>query len=225
MEQLLKDEVDSLLKSRQAGNKLIGPFPQVELPFFDVADATFDVVDSKQGGGPVVKAQTGTATYVNVNGYTLRLVRYDDYLSGYDASKYSRGIGRCDYLVFDVDGRCDYFLLNELCEGSLQNKKAAGIHELARTVQFLSGSDRLKEEIATYRNKLCYLSVKERPIKSPGGMADAFNNAIRIIPPIYTLTDKRISNAGFSAYVSCRIMLDNKPIVAQPLPKRGKLMA
>lgn len=50
MEQLLKDEVDSLLKSRQAGNKLIGPFPQVELPFFDVADATFDVVDSKQGG-------------------------------------------------------------------------------------------------------------------------------------------------------------------------------
>ena len=41
-------------------------------------------------------------------------------------------------------------------------------------------------------------------------MADAFNNAVRIIPPIYTLIDKRIANVGFEAYVSCRIELDGK---------------
>ena len=220
MDQLLKNEVDGLLKNLQVRNKSIGPFPQVDLPFLDVSDVAFDVIDPKQGGLPVVKAQTGTVTYVNTNGYILRIVEYDEYMSAYDASKYSRGIGRCDFLVFDIDGRSDYFLLNELCEGSLQNKKTAGTHELARTVQFLSGSARLKNEIATYQNRLCYLSVKEHPVKSPEGMADAFNNAIRIIPPIYTLTDRRISNAGFEAYVSSRIVLDGNPVIGQPLPKR-----
>ena len=131
-------------------------------------------------------------------------------MSSYDSSKYSRGIGRCDYLAFDMDGRSDYFLLNELCEGKLQNKKAAGTHELARTLQFLLGSARLNTEIASRKHRICYLSVKERPVKSPAGMADAFNNAARIIPPVYTLTDKRIVNAGFEAYVSRRIVLDGK---------------
>lgn len=211
MDQLLKNEVDGLLKSHQARNRAIGPFPEVGLKCFDVASGLFDLVDCKSGALPVVKANAGTVTYVNTNGYTLRFVRYDEYLSAYDASKYSRGVGRCDYLVFDIDGRSDYFLLNELCEGKLQNKKAAGTHELARTLQFLQGSARLKTEMASRKHRICYLSVKERPVKSPGGMADAFNNAVRIIPPIYTLTDKRISNAGFKAYVSCRIVLDGRP--------------
>lgn len=210
MDQLLKNEVDGLLKKRQAHNKSIGSFPIVSLQCFDVDDGLFDLVDSKAGANPVVKAHTGTVTYVNTNGYTLRFIKYDEYLSAYDASKYSRGIGRCDYLAFDTDGRLDYFLLNELCEGKLQNKKAAGIHELARTLQFLLGSALLKKEIALRKYRICYLSVKERLVKSPVGMADAFNNAVKIIPPIYTLTDKRISNAGFNAYVSCRIELDGK---------------
>ena len=76
-------------------------------------DALFDLVDAKTGAIPVVRAHTGTVTYINTNEYTLRFVRYDEYLSSYDASKYSRGIGRCDYLAFDIDGRKDYFLLNE----------------------------------------------------------------------------------------------------------------
>lgn len=212
MDQLLKDEVDALLKSRQARNKSIGPFPTVSMQCFDIADGLFDLVDVKTGAGPAVKAQTGTVTYVNTNGYTLRFVRYDEYLTAYDPSKYSRGIGRCDYLAFDIDGRSDYFLLNELCEGKLQNKKSDGTHELARTLQFLMGSARLKQAIASHKHLICYLSVKERPVVSPGGMADAFNNAVSIIPPIYTLSDKRITNAGFEAYVTCKIVLDGKPV-------------
>ena len=220
MEQLLKNEVDGLLKNRQVRNQTIGPFPEVGLNCFDVADGVFDLVDSQSGASPLVEAHTGTVTYINVNGYTLRFVRYDEYLSAFDDSKYSRGIGRCDYLAFDIDGRSDYFLLNELCEGSLQNKKQAGTNELARTLQFLNGSALLKNAMAAYRNKHCYLSVKEHVIKSPVGMADAFNNAVSVIPPVYTLTDKRLSSAGFEAYVTCKIMLDNNPVVAQPLPKR-----
>ena len=222
MVQLLKSEVDGLLKGRQARNQAIGPFPEVGLQFFDVADSSFDLVDCKTGAAPLVDAHKGTVTYVNTNGYTLRFVRYDEYLSAYDESKYSRGLGRCDYLAFDVDGRSDYFLLNELCEGKLQNKKQAGTNELARTLQFLTGSPRLKNEMATYKQRLCFLSVKEQPVLSPKGMADAFNNAVRIIPPVYTLTDGRITKAGFQAYVSCRIVLDNKPIVGQALPKRER---
>lgn len=222
MVQLLKSEVDGLLMGRQARNQSIGPFPEVDMLYFDVADATFDLVDCKTGAAPFVNAHQGIVTYVNTNGYTLRFVRYDEYLSAYDESKYSRGIGRCDYLAFDIDGRSDYFLLNELCAGKLQNKKQAGTNELARTLQFLSGSTRLKEGMASYKQRLCYLSVKEQPVQSPAGMADAFNNAVRIIPPIYTLTDGRISNAGFQAYVSCRIVLDNRPIVGQTMPKRER---
>lgn len=218
--QLLKSEVDGLLKGRQARNQAIGPFPEVGLQFFDVADSSFDLVDCKTGAAPLVDAHKGTVTYVNTNGYTLRFVRYDEYLSAYDESKYSRGLGRCDYLAFDVDGRSDYFLLNELCEGKLQNKKQAGTNEIARTLQFLSGSTRLKNEMASYKQRICYLSVKEQPVLSPGGMSDAFNNAVRIIPPVYTLTDGRITKAGFQAYVSCRIVLDNKPIVGQTMPNR-----
>lgn len=222
MVQLLKSEVDGLLKGRQARNQAIGPFPEVGLQFFDVADSSFDLVDCKTGAAPLVDAHKGTVTYVNTNGYTLRFVRYDEYLTAYDDSKYSRGIGRCDYLAFDVDGQSDYFLLNELCEGKLQNKKQAGTNELARTLQFLTGSTRLKNEMASYKQRLCFLSVKEQPVLSPKGMADAFNNAVRIIPPVYTLTDGRITKAGFQAYVSCRIVLDNKPIVGQALPKRER---
>lgn len=218
MVQLLKSEVDGLLKGRQARNQAIGPFPEIDLQYFDVAYPTFDLVDCKTGASPLVNAHNGTVTYVNSNGYTLRFVRYDEYLSAYDESKYSRGIGRCDYLAFDIDGRSDYFLLNELCEGKLQNKKQAGTHELARTLQFLLGSIRLKNEMASYKQRLCFLSVKEQLILSPAGMADAFNNAVRIIPPVYTLTDKRISNAGFQAYVTCRIVLDGNPIVGQAMP-------
>ena len=203
--QLLKSEVDGLLKGRQARNQAIGPFPEIDLQYFDVAYPTFDLVDCKTGASPLVNAHNGTVTYVNSNGYTLRFVRYDEYLSAYDESKYSRGIG-------------DYCLLNELCEGKLQNKKQAGTHELAWTLQFLLGSIRLKNEMASYKQRLCFLSVKEQLILSPAGMADAFNNAVRIIPPVYTLTDKRISNAGFQAYVTCRIVLDGNPIVGQAMP-------
>lgn len=218
MVQLLKSEVDGLLKGRQARNQAIGPFPEIDLQYFDVAYPTFDLVDCKTGASPFVNAHNGTVTYVNSNGYTLRFVRYDEYLSAYDESKYSRGIGRCDYLAFDIDGRSDYFLLNELSEGKLQNKKQAGTHELARTLQFLLGSSNLKKGMASYKQRLCFLSVKEQLILSPEGMADAFNNAVRIIPPVYTLTDKRISNAGFQAYVTCRIVLDGNPIVGQAMP-------
>jgi len=222
MEQLLKSEVDDLLKGRQARNQMIGPFPNVVMQHFDVSDATFGLVDCKTEASPLVNAQQGIVTYVNTNGYTLRFIRYDEYLSAYNDSKYSRGIGRCDYLAFDVDGRSDYFLLNELCVGKLQNKKQVGTNELARTLQFLSGSPRLKNGMASYKQQLCFLSVKEQLVLSPIGMADAFNNAVRIIPPIYTLTDGRITNAGFQAYVSCRIVLDGKPIVGQTMPKRGR---
>lgn len=220
MEQLLKSEVDGLLKGRQARNRTIGPFPNVVMQYFDVSDAAFDLVDCKAGASPLVNVHQGIVSYVNTNGYTLRFIRYDEYLSSYNESKYSRGIGRCDYLAFDVDGQFDYFLLNELCEGKLQNKKQDGTNELARTLQFLSGSSRLKNGMASYKQRLCILSIKEQLIQSPEGMADAFNNAVRIIPPIYTLTDRRISNAGFQAYVSCRIVLDGKPIVGQTMPKR-----
>ena len=222
MEQLLKSEVDGLLKGRQVRNQTIGPFPNVDMLSFDVADAVFDLVDCKTGASPHVDAHQGIVTYVNTNGYTLRFIRYDEYLSAYNESKYSRGIGRCDYLAFDVDGRYDYFLLNELCVGKLQNKKQDGTNELARTLQFLSGASRLKDGMASYKQRLCFLSVKEQLVQSPGGMADAFNNAVRIIPPTYTLTDGRISNAGFQAYVSCRIELDGKPIVGQTMPKRER---
>ena len=222
MVQLLKAEVDGLLKGRQARNQVIGPFPEVDMQYFDVADPSFDLVDCKTGASPLVNAHKGTVTYVNTNGYTLRFVRYDEYLSAYDESKYSRGIGRCDYLAFDIDGRSDYFLLNELCEGKLQNKKQAGTNELSRTLQFLSGSTRLKNEMTSYKQRLCFLSVKEQLVLSPEGMADAFNNALRIIPPVYTLADGRITKAGFQAFVSCRIVLDNKPIVGQAMPKRER---
>lgn len=220
MEQLLKSEVDSLLKGRQARNQMIGPFPNVVMQHFDVSNAAFGLVDCKTEASPLVNAHQGIVTYVNTNGYTLRFIRYDEYLSAYNESKYSRGIGRCDYLAFDIDGRFDYFLLNELCEGKLQNKKQDGTNELARTLQFLSGSPRLIDGMASYKQRLCFLSVKEQLIQSPGGMANAFNNAVRIIPPIYTLTDRRISNAGFQAYVSCRIVLDGQPIVGQTMPRR-----
>ena len=222
MVQLLKSEVDGLLKGRQVRNQTIGPFPEIDLQYFDVAYPTFDLVDCKTGSSPLVNAGNGTVTYVNTNEYTLRFFRYDEYLSAYDESKYSRGIGRCDYLAFDIDGRSDYCLLNELCEGKLQNKKQTGTNELARTLQFLSGSTRLKNELASYKNRLCYLSVKEQLVVSPVGMADAFNNAVSIIPSIYTLADRRISNAGFQAYVSCMIVLDGKPIEAQMMPKRER---
>ena len=50
MEQLLKSEVDDLLKGRQARNQMIGPFPNVVMQHFDVSDATFDLVDCKTEG-------------------------------------------------------------------------------------------------------------------------------------------------------------------------------
>ena len=62
MDQLLKNEVDGLLKSRQARNRAIGPFTEVGLKCFDVTSGLFDLVDCKSGAMPVVKANTGTVT-------------------------------------------------------------------------------------------------------------------------------------------------------------------
>ena len=220
MEGLLKSEIDKLLQARQARNKSIGAFPQVSIKGFSVQDPTFDLVDAKKFDTPVVPKGSGTVTYVNSNGYDLHFVDYDFYLSAFDSSRYSRNLGRCDYVAFDVDGRCDYFILDELCEGALQNKKQEGINQLAVTLQFLRGSTSLTTAMDSYKNRVCYLSVKERLIASPQGMADAFNNPLQIIPPIYTLNDRRIGNCGFDAYAACRIVLDGNTVNAQPLPKR-----
>lgn len=72
MVQLLKSEVDGLLKGRQVRNQTIGPFPEIDLQYFDVAYPTFDLVDCKTGSSPLVNAGNGTVTYVNTNEYTLR---------------------------------------------------------------------------------------------------------------------------------------------------------
>jgi len=56
MVQLLKSEVDGLLKGRQARNQAIGPFPKIDLQYFDVAYPTFDLVDCKTGASPLVNA-------------------------------------------------------------------------------------------------------------------------------------------------------------------------
>ncbi|MBO4806785.1 MAG: hypothetical protein J5554_12175 [Paludibacteraceae bacterium] len=215
MENLLKTEFVSVI------NKIrVGTAPQwnksPEVRHEDISDGQFDVVDSKEDSTTIRRPfQEGTASYINPKPYDLRFIAFDDYLHQFT---YDDGKGNthksmlpphtkmADLLVYSLVDK-DYFLVQELCVGSVANKRAIAKIQLSNTLNLLYQSPDAKEFIDSFKNKICYLSANDGRVATPNQVAEGFMNSYNIIPDPAPFTFGKIKTCGFSAYETSIVKL------------------
>ena len=176
----------------------------------DISERQFDVVDPKEDPVSIKRDfEQGTASYINGRSYVLRFVSFDDYLHQF---VYDDGMGNtkksmlkphtkmADLLVYDRSGDSVYFLVQELCVGSIANKRAKAKIQLSSTLNLLYKSNEIKDFISSFENKICYLSADDGRIATPNRVAEGFMESYDIIPDPSPFTFGKIKTCGFTAY-------------------------
>ena len=105
-----------------------------------------------------------------------------------------------DLLVYDRSGDHVYFLVQELCVGSIANKRAKAKIQLSSTLNLLYKSVEIKNFISSFDNKICYLSADDGRIATPNQVAEGFMKSYDIIPDPSPFTFGKIKTCGFAAY-------------------------
>ena len=209
MEDLLRNQFVSVINAERIGTA--PPWTaEPDVRYEDISDRQFDVVDSKDDPTTIKREfGQGTASYINGNGYTLRFISFDDYLHQfvYDDGKgntqksmFKQHTKMADLLVYDKTGDSVYFLVHELCVGSIANKRAKAKIQLSSTLNILYKSDEIKDFINSFANKICYLSANDGRTATPNQVADGFMNSYDIIPNPSPFTFGKIKTCGFTAY-------------------------
>ena len=209
MEDLLRNQFVSVINAERIGTAppwTAEPIVRYE----DISDCQFDVVDSKDDPTTIKREfRQGTASYINGKGYTLRFVSFDDYLHQFvyddgqgntQKSMFKQHKKMADLLVCDKTGDSVYFLVHELCVGSIANKRAKAKIQLSSTLNMLYKSNEVKDFINSFDNKICYLSANDGRIATPKQVAEGFMNSYDIIPDPSPFTFGKIKTYGFTAY-------------------------
>ena len=179
----------------------------------DTSEKVFAIVDTKNVGDPIVRPKnTGTATYYNgdeTNQYTLRFIKNEEFFNQFRVQDengrikdWAKGISRPDYIVYDTSDEKVYFIIHELSEGSIQNKKAKAMKQLLNMVRMLHEAPQSQQYCESFQNRLCYVSANGCVTETPLNMAAAFMEAYNNLPDPLPLNNKAIEKRGFKAYQS-----------------------
>lgn len=210
MENLLKTEWVSILNKKRPGN-----LPEwVDVPDVlseDTMEKVFDIVDTKYLGDPIVRPHgTGHATYYNGDDghtYELRFIKYEEFVNQFEKTdeesgkkfQWNRNMSRPDYIAYDLTEQKAYFVIHELSEGSIANKKSDAMRQLLNTVLLFTSSSALKDFYSSFEKRLCVVSANGCVTESPLNMAQGFMEAYINLPDPLPLNNKSITSRGFDA--------------------------
>lgn len=220
MDKLLKQEIIGIINQIQRGDAPECLSDEGEVPFKDVSDYRFDIVDTKTNRSIIVKPNSGTAHYINGdanNTYELRIVCYDDYLhrftfddgQGHTAvNRLKSGDKMADFLIFDKSNQHVYFIVHELSDQLAKNKIRTARKQLSDTLNQLYKSAAIAQLIDGFQHKICYLSVKDnRRLVGTQNMADGFNRIYQVLPEPLKFNFGQIGTHHFEAYETSIIEL------------------
>lgn len=219
LEELLKGDFVSVVNSRRSG---IAPewTDEPRVRYEDINDYQFDVVDPKgEHDGLKRPFKSGTASYTNgipENTYDLRFVCYEDYLNqfvfddgqGNKTRSMLMNLQRADLLVYDRSEGKKYFIVHELCKGSLTNKRSESRKQLGATLNFLCKSSTIKDYINSFENKICIVSAQEEKVSTPQQIAEGFMNVYEIVQEASPFTYQPIKKWGFVAFETRDVVLE-----------------
>lgn len=219
MEELLKGELLTIINSKR--NKTLPEWDKpVEVYVEDTDEKIFDVIDTKATSGSMFVAQgEGQTTYFNGSEdslHHLRFISYERFLNQFrvpvDAKNgifkdWAKGLARPDYMCY-TKGEDKYFILHELSEGNVENKRKKARGQLVNCLLMMKHSQMLMTYLKKFEHRLCILSAQGCVECSPMGMADGFNEIYNNIPdpvPMKCVTFERL---GFEAYETKAVKLD-----------------
>lgn len=213
MEALMKTEWLDVINKKRNGSYLEWTKDPIVLTE-DTKEKLFDIVDTKEADGLVVRpAHTGTATYFNGDDskvYELRFVKNEEFFnqfreydeSGKITKDWAKGLSRPDYIVYDKSDDKGYFIIHELSEGNIINKKPKAMNQLMNMVKFIDNLPNSKAFCNSFSNRLCYVSASGCVASSPFDMAKGFMDAYSNLPDPIPLPNSSIEKRGFKAYQS-----------------------
>lgn len=211
MEELMKTEWLAIINSKRNGT-----YPEwIDEPVVlteDTCEKIFDIVDTKDVGDPIVRPESeGVSTYYNggeSNQYRLRFIKNEDFFNQFKVEEngkikdWAQGMSRPDYIVYDTSEEKAYFIIHELSEGSIQNKRSKAMKQLLNMVKMLHDAIGSRKYCESFQNRLCYVSASGCVTETPFNMAAGFMEAYKNLPDPQPLNNKSIENRGFKAYQS-----------------------
>ncbi len=212
MEELMKTEWLAIINRKRNSS-----YPEwISVPVViteDTNDKVFDIVDTKDAGDPIVRSMnTGTATYYNgdeTNRYSLRFIKNEEFFNQFQISDanglikdWAKNMSRPDYIVYDISDKKAYFIIHELSEGSIRNKKSKAMKQLLNMVRMLHEAPRSWQFCESFQNRFCFVSANGCVTESPFNMAAGFMEAYKNLPEPLPLNNKSIEKNGFKAFQS-----------------------
>lgn len=175
----------------------------------DSSDAIFDIIDCKQGETIIQQQGNGTAHYFNSQQdpiRNMRFIAYENFIN-HLPNDYNNGWSRADYIAYDTSGGKSYFIIHELSEGKLNNKRSKGLIQLQNTLMRLRECKSIEKFMDSFQNRWCILSATEGAQQAPLDMTAGFNNIYREIPDPKPLKATIITNRGFTAWETINVKL------------------
>lgn len=211
MEQLLQSadflQVVNLHRRNKGVTPALSNLPTVYTE--DSSDTIFDIIDCKQGGTIIQQQGNGTAHYLNSQQNPIRNMRfiaYENFINSLPRD-YNNEWSRSDYIAYDTSSVKSYFIIHELSEGKLQNKKSKGLIQLQNTLMRLRECESIKQFMDSFQNRWCILSASEGAQQAPLDMTAGFNNIYRAIPDPEPLNATLITKRGFKAWRTLNVKL------------------
>ncbi|MBD5326420.1 MAG: hypothetical protein HDS04_07070 [Bacteroides sp.] len=208
---LLQNDVVDAINAQRSG-KLEYAFPnQAVVPFEDINDTTFDIIDVKGIGGSAKRPTgNGDATYINrsginMSGLTLRFIRYEEYLNQFRIAEgdWAQGMSRPDFIVYtpEESGDHSYFIVHELSTGHIGSKRHKAVTQILNTLRFFFTIPSVKEYIAGFANRVGYISAKGCiELQTPLDMGAAFMMPYQILPDPVPVANQSIARMGFQLF-------------------------
>lgn len=212
MEGLMKTEWLDIINSKR--NRTYPAWTTVPVVLTeDTSEQVFDIVDAKNEDDPIVRpANTGTATYYNgddTRQYTIRFIKNEEFFNQFrvtdekgETKDWAKAISRPDYIAYDLSDERAFFIIHELSEGSIQNKKSKSMTQLLNMVRMLHEAPVSRQWCQAFQKRLCYVSASGCVTASPLNIANGFMEAYKNLPDPIPLPNKSIENRGFTAYQS-----------------------
>lgn len=184
----------------------------------DTFEKVFDIVDTKLAGDPIVRPEnTGTATYYNGDDshqYKLRFIKNEEFFNQFQVpdgngkiKDWAKGWSRPDYIVYTFSGERTYFIIHELSEGSIRNKRSKAMRQILFMVNLLYENSASRQYCESFQKRLCYVSASGCVTETPFNMASSFMEAYNNLPDPLPLVNQTIEKRGFKAYQSNVIKL------------------
>jgi len=182
-------------------------YAQVSAPTEVTCESEFDLIDKQNE--MIVKVNKGNVTYINQLKNEVAVINYESYVLSLPAS-IQKGMKRSDFIVYD-NNSCRFIILNEIARRKNEfDKESDAIRQLSETLKSLLTCPEIAAEVKKYAVRACVFSNRYIKIKSPMGMADAFNYGLEINEGISVVEREdihiqKISDLGFDYFKSSKI--------------------